>query len=276
VATDLLAGAGPVTRLTPSHRWLPIVEYQWRVYRRTWRGSIFGRVLTPVLMLLSLGLGLGALVDRGRGGLVWHGQVVPYLHFVVPGILASQGMTTGLGESSWPVMGAIKWQGTYHAMLATPARTVDILRAHAGYVCAQVGIGAALYLAVAALFGGMPSWWGLAALPVVVLLGLAFGLLMTALAARVESESWFTVVFRLVMTPLMLFSGTFFPAEQLPAFLQPLAWMTPLWHGVEACRALTLGDLSAWPLLGHVGVLALYAAMGWALASRALRWRLVR
>lgn len=255
-------------------RWWPILEHQLRVYRRTWRGSVFGRILSPVLMLLSLGFGLGTLVDRGAG-ISWHGQAVPYVMFVAPAILATQAMMTGIGESSWPVLGGIRWAGTYHAMLATPAGPRDILRAHLAHVALQVAIAVCLFQVVAGVFGAFGSWWVLGCVAVGVLTGLGFASLMTALAARALNETAFTLVFRLVMTPLMLFSGTFFPVDSLPAVLRPVAWITPLWHGVESCRALALGDVS-WPALaGHVLVLCGFLAVGWWLAGRALRARLV-
>ncbi len=269
-----MAPHGDGVLLAPRRRFWPVLERQLRVYRRTWRASVFGRVLSPVLLLLSLGFGLGALVDRGAG-ITWNGTVVPYALFVTPAILATSAMTTGIGESSWAVLGAIRWNGTYHAMLATPLRTGDILRAHLCYVALQVAGGAALFLAVAGAFAPFRSWLVLAAVPIAVLTGVGFAALMTALAARALNETAFTLVFRLVLTPLMLFAGTFFPIESLPAPLRPLAWLTPLWHGVESCRALALGAVS-WPAFaGHVGALAGFLALGWPLAARALRSRLV-
>jgi lipooligosaccharide transport system permease protein len=253
---------------------LPILEHYLRVYRRTWRGSLFGRLLSPVLMLLSLGFGLGTLVDDGAG-ITWHGQSVPYVLFVAPAILASTAMMTGIVESSWSVLGAIRWTGTFHAMLATPAVPRDILRAHLAYVTVQVAMAVALFQLVAGAFGAFDSWWVVGCLPIGVLTGLGFSSMMVAVAAKALNDTAFTLVFRLVMAPLMLFSGTFFPVESLPAFLRPIAWATPLWHGVEACRALALGAIS-WPALaGHVLVLCGFVAGGWWLAGRALRARLV-
>ncbi|MGV1008921.1 MAG: ABC transporter permease [Dermatophilaceae bacterium] len=264
----------PYAGRPPERSWVPIFEYLLRVYRRTWRASAFGRVLSPVLMLVSLGFGLGSLVDRGAG-ISWHGQVVPYLQFVAPALIASQAMTTGLGESSWPVLGAIRWNGTYHAMLATPARTGDILRAHLANVAVQVAGAVVVFLAVASAFGAFRSWWVVLSLPVAMLTGLGFASLMTALAARALTETAFTLVFRLVMAPLMLFSGTFFPVESLPPLLRPIAWLTPLWHGVEACRSLALGEVS-WPALGgQFLLLSGFLAGGWWVAARQLRRRLV-
>ena len=175
-------------------------------------------------------MGLGSLVNSSSGGIEVGGQTVPYLLFVVPAILAVTCMSTGMGESSWPVLGAIKWFGTYHAMLATPARVVDILLGHCAYVVTMVGLASAIFMVVALAFGGFASWTALWCLPVALLVGLAFATPVTALSSRLENDTGFNVLFRLVQTPLMLFSGTFFPISQLPGWLQPVAWVTPLWH----------------------------------------------
>ena len=173
-------------------------------------------MLTPVLFLLSMGVGLGSLVNSSSGGIEVGGQTVPYLLFVVPAILAVTCMSTGMGESSWPVLGAIKWFGTYHAMLATPARVVDILLGHCAYVVTMVGLASAIFMVVALAFGGFASWTALWCLPVALLVGLAFATPVTALSSRLENDTGFNMLFRLVQTPLMLFSGTFFPISQLP------------------------------------------------------------
>lgn len=267
--------AGPGIPEAPVPRWTAIYEYQMRLYRRIWKGSMFSRFLMPLLFLLSMGLGLGSLVDRSNGGISVGGQVVPYLLFVVPAILAVQAMGTGMGESSWPVLGAIRWSGTYHAMLATPAGVADILKAHCAYVATQVGLASAVFLVVATGFGGLESWSALWLLPISVLLGLGFTTLMTAFSAHQENDGGFNLVFRLGQTPMMLFSGTFFPISQLPVWLQPLAWATPLWHGVEANRAIVLGTGSLLGVAGHLLALAAFAALGWWLALISLRKRLV-
>ena len=266
--------AGPARHRPPAAPWRFVYEYQLRVYRRTWRGSLTTKVLTPVLFLLSMGVGLGSLVNSSTGGIEVVGQTVPYLLFVVPAILAVTCMSTGMGESSWPVLGAIKWFGTYHAMLATPARVVDILLGHCAYVVTMVGLASAIFMVVALAFGGFASWTALWCLPVALLVGLAFATPVTALSSRLENDTGFNVLFRLVQTPLMLFSGTFFPISQLPGWLQPIAWVTPLWHAVEAERALALGSGSLAGVLGHIAALVGFASVGWVLALRGLTSRL--
>lgn len=271
MAAPTTTGGPPAT----GRAWIPILEYQLRVYRRTWRGSVFVRFLVPVFFLASMGLGLGALVNRSTGGITVGDRRVPYLVFLVPAILAVQAMSTGMGESSWPVLGAIRWQGTYHAMLASPAQVRDILTAHCLYVVLQLTMSSSIFLLVAALFGGFSSWAALWLLPIAVLAGLAFVTPVVAFSATQQDGDGFNLLFRLVQTPLMLFSGTFFPIAQLPVWLQPVAWVTPLWHGVELSRAVSLGTVSVPGQLGHLVVLVVFVVGGWWLALRTLQKRLV-
>ena len=145
-------------------------EHHFLVYRRTWRGLDHQPFLSPLLFLLSMGLGLGSLVDTAPAA----STAVPYLLFVVPGILAMQAMTTAMGESSWPVLGVIKWNRIYHAMLATPLRVVDMLGGHRAFVAFHlVHRGGDLHGRRGAV-RRLRLVVGAARLPVAVLAGLAF------------------------------------------------------------------------------------------------------
>lgn len=257
--------------LSTSERWLAVFGYLLTVYKRTWRGSIIGRFLSPLFFLLSMGVGLGALVDDRAGGV----DGTPYLQFVVPAIVATQAMWVAMGESTYQVLGYIKWNMGYHAMLATPLGIRDILVGHLLSIVGHLSVATAIFMAVAALFGGFSSWWALLCLPIAVLMGMAFTVPIFAFTARQEGDSGFNILFRWVMTPLMLFSGTFFPISQLPGWMQPLAWATPLWHGVEACRQVATGQVQ-WALLAlHLLVLVAFVAVGWLLAVRSFTKRLV-
>ena len=260
---------GPSTT-TPAP-WQSVFGSWLTAYKRTWRGSIFGRFLSPLLFLVSMGLGLGSLVDQSAGGV----DGVPYLNFVVPGILAAQAMWVAMGESTYAVMGAIRWNMKYHAMLATPIGINDILIGHLTYVALQVTGATAIFIGVAALFGSFSSWWILLALPITVLTGMAFAVPIFAFSAKQETDSGFNILFRFIMTPLFLFSGVFFPIDQLTAFLRPIAWATPLWHGVEANRSLALGSPDAASILGHTAYLLVVIVVGGWLARRAFTKRLV-
>ena len=264
-------GAGPRRPLSVAERLGAVVAHHLTVYRRTWKGSIIGRFLSPLFFLLSMGLGLGTLVDDSAGGV----DGIPYLQYVVPGIVAVQAMWLAFGESTYAVFGYIRWNQMYAAMLATPLRVTEVLGGHLTVIAFHLGVATTIFIAVAALFGSFTSWWVLLAVPVGVLTGMAFAAPTFALAATLESDNGFSLLYRFVVTPLMLFSGIFFPIDQLPLLLQPVAWVTPLWHGVELCRDAATGTSPGWAGLGHLAVLVLYIGVGWLLAHRAFRKRLV-
>ncbi len=240
-------------------------------YRRTWRGSIYSSVLNPLLYLGAMGLGLGTLVDaHGRGGL----GGVSYLAFLTPGLLAAAAMQTGVGESTYPVFGSVKWNKTYQAAVSSPLRPSDVFHGHLLFVTLRLTMNSALFMVVAASFGALRSPWVIAALPVAVLTGLAFAAPVEAWAVTRQKDTSFAVIYRFGMIPLFLFSGTFFPITQLPAWIRPVAYLTPLWHGVALCRALSLGIADPGGALVHVGYLAAVAAAGIAVGNWTYRRRL--
>jgi len=240
-------------------------------YRHFWRSALISGVLEPALFLASMGLTLGILVDRGRG----LPGGVSYLSFLAPGLLAAAAMQTATGESTYPVLGAIKWDKTYDAVLATPTAVGDLLAGQLLYVAFRVTTSAALFLAVLSLFGAARSPLVLLALPAALLTGLAFAAPVTAVSASIENDSGFAALNRFLIIPMFLFSGTFFPVSQLPAFFEWVAYLTPLWHGVSLARGLALGTLDAAAGLLHVGYLALWVVGGVLLARRAYRKRLL-
>jgi lipooligosaccharide transport system permease protein len=241
------------------------------VYRRIWRSSVWSSVLGPLFYLGSLGFGLGSLVDK-------HGTAslggVSYLAFVAPAILASSAMNTAMSEASYPVFGSLKWNKIYYGMQASPLRPGDVFRGHLMYITMRIAMNAAVVLAFMCAFGAAKSPWVVLAWPVAVLTGLAFAAPIAAWAVIVKKETGFSYLFRFGMMPLMLFSGTFFPLSQLPGWLRPLAYATPLWHGVALCRGLSLGHAD-WPgALGHIAYLAGLAAIGIWAGTRTYRRRL--
>ena len=184
-------------------------------------------------------------------------------------------MQTAANESTYPVMGAIKWIRTYHAMLATPLRVGDVLAGHLLWIAVRILTIAAVFLVVMAAFGATESWLALLVVPAGLLTGLAFAAPIAAFAASQENDQTFAALFRFVIIPMFLFSGTFFPVSQLPVGLRPVAYLTPLWHGVDLCRSLALGRASVGMTALHIAYLALWVAAGCALASVAYRRRLV-
>ena len=240
-------------------------------YRRTWRGSIYSSALNPVLYLGAMGLGLGTLVNS-------HAQAklggVSYLAFLAPGLLAAAAMQTGVGESTYPILASIKWLKTYQAAVASPLRPADLFHGHLLFTTLRLVMNCSIFMAVMAAFGAIQSPWVLAALPVAVLTGLAFAAPIEAWAVTRNKDQSFALIFRFGMIPLFLFSGTFFPISQLPAWIRPVAYVTPLWHGVALCRSLSLGTADLGGALVHVGYLAVVVAAGIVAGQRTYRWRL--
>ncbi|GAA2028702.1 ABC transporter permease [Catenulispora yoronensis] len=251
-------------------------------YRRTWRASIFSSVLAPLMSLVALGMSLGKIVDSGPGAHSFgtlDGRPVTYLVFLAPALLANTGMQTALGESMYPVMGAMKWQKTYHAAIASPLSALDVYLGHLLFIGFRILMNCGVFLGTMALFGAVraagPAGLGpLLALPAAVLTGLAFAAPVVAWAVTQERDTGFSVVFRFVMIPLFLFSGTFFPVSQLPAMIRPLAYVTPLWHGVDLCRGLALGTATAGSVLLHVAYLSAVVGAGVWYGARTYRRRL--
>jgi lipooligosaccharide transport system permease protein len=247
------------------------LEFFFAQYRRVWRGTAVTSVITPIVYLLALGVGLGVFVDRSAN---LPGDIA-FLDFVAPGLLAATAMQLATFESSWPVLAAIKWDRQYHAMLATPLRVRDVVVGQQGFVAARLFGTSTIYVAVIAAFGAVNSWTGVLAVPVAVLVGLAFSCPIAAWAAHTETEVSFVAIFRFIILPMFLFSGTFFPVENLPTVLQGIAYLTPLWHGVELCRMLTLGEVDLLRALGHLAFLLSVIAIGLGAAFYTHRKRLI-
>jgi lipooligosaccharide transport system permease protein len=252
---------------------LRVFEGQVRTYRHTWRGSLVTTFVNPVLFLGAMGLGLGTLVEQGGGpaGL----QGASYLQFVATGLLAASAMQIAASDSSFPVMAGMKWHKTYHAALATPIRPRDLVVGHTTWTTTKLLIALTWFVVVMVAFGAATPLRGLLAVGPALLTGLAFGAPITAYAARLQNDYAIAALFRFGVVPLFLFSGTFFPVSQLPAWSQPIANASPLWHGVQLVRAVALGSPTAYHPAVHTGVLVTLVCSGLALAIRGFQRRLI-
>ena len=252
-----------------------VIEHRAVQYRRTYRSSVFTSFLSPLLFLTAMGIGLGGYIDRS-GGAALGG--LTYLQFLAPGLLAATVMQSAAFEATFPIIGGLNWQRTFHAMYATPLSPRDIALGNLVWMAVRVAMIAAVFTVVIVAFGAAHSPLVVLGIPVAVLAGMAFAGPIAAFSATQRTPNRFNVIFRFGITPLFLFSGTFFPIESLPNFLQPIAWISPLWHGVDLTRGLVLGTVGANPALMviHLVVLvAIVAVSTWA-TVRTIERRLVR
>jgi lipooligosaccharide transport system permease protein len=277
-----LTGVRDGRSAVPDPRFVPwwsttarVIEHRALQYRRTFRASIFSSFGVPALFLAAMGLGLGGFVDRSADAAL-HG--LTYLQFLAPGLLAATVMQTGSFEATFPILGGLQWNKIFHAMFATPIRPADVVYGNVLWIAFRLALVGAVFAVVIVAFGATRSALVVLAVPSAVLAGLAFATPIMAFTATQRNPDRFANIFRFGVTPLFLFSGTFFPIESLPSFLQPIAWLSPLWHGVELCRELMLGTVGDTPLLAlvHALVLITIAAIGVAFALRTVEARLVK
>jgi lipooligosaccharide transport system permease protein len=249
------------------------VDYWATVYRRTWRGSVVSSFFSPLFYVLAMGVLLGGFIEADPDTLE---GATSYLAFVVPGLIAAQAMQTAVGETTYPVMSLIKWQKVYDSMLATPLTCRDLVAAHLGFALFRLVLVCGVYTVVTASFGVYESWWGpLLALLSQLLTGMAFAAWTYGYSARLRNESGFNIIYRMVMFPLFLFSGAFFPVANLGDVGAWIARCTPLWHGVNLSRMFDLDHVTWWVAGVNAGVLVVLLVTGWVWAVRGLERRLV-
>jgi lipooligosaccharide transport system permease protein len=254
---------------------LRVVETYLMAYKRTWRFSMTTMLINPIMFLLGMGVGLGSLVDKGHGSATTSLGGVTYLTFLAPGLMAATAMQVAAAESTYPIMAKIKWDRIYEAMLATPLVVRDLVIGQLLWIALRLAQTTVIFLAVMALFGAIDSPLAVLAVPAAVLTGMAIAAPICAWSSTRTNDYALSTVLRFAIMPMFLFSGTFFPVSQLPSGIRPIAYVTPLWHGVDLCRSLALGTAELWPSAGHVLYLAALLALGAYLAHTAFHRRLV-
>jgi lipooligosaccharide transport system permease protein len=246
-------------------------QRNWFVYRHLWHRSIAFGFLQPILFLTAMGIGIGALLSGDDldafGG-------VPYIHWLGPGLLAAVAMNTATFESTFPIMRKIMWGRNYEAMLSTPLTTRNLVIGEQLWVAFRIGTLAVVFLVVLALFGVPRSPGAFLAIPVTMLIGTVFSSWLIAFTSTQRNDVGFSAIFRFVINPLFLFSGTFFPLTQLPDWAQAIAWATPLFHGVELIRGAILDQLDPVTAPIHLAYLLVMFGIGAVLAERNLAKRM--
>jgi lipooligosaccharide transport system permease protein len=217
-----------------------------------WVWLIIGlAIANPVLYLISIGLGVGAYIDKNTGGMGVDG--VSYVTFLAPALLATAAIQGAIDESVYPTLEGFKWNKTFFSMNATPLSGNHIAMGVFFNSLIRVIFTAVIYWLVMLAFGVLESPRAWLAIFTAVMAGAAFGALMQALAGMLENEDvFFTVLGRFVIMPLFLFSGTFYPLTNMPIYLQWIGWISPLWHATELGRWLSYGhEISSQMLYVH-------------------------
>lgn len=249
--------------MTTLSRSLRYAESEVIAYRRTWRGTVITSFVNPVFFLAAMGAGLGTLVDDGSGG----GLPVSYLTFVASGLIAANAMQSGAGDGAFPVMAGVLWRKNFLGTITTPLGPTDIVWGRLIWGVGRLTFTLLVFAVIAALFGALEIGPALLAIPLGVLTGIAFTAAITAWTLTQKNGQSLSTLFRFGIVPLFLFSGTFFPISQLPEWLLPVAYVTPLFHGVELVRKVTLPDagpaiVTDMPMWIHLVYLLTMTAIG--------------
>lgn len=257
--------------LQVSRRLLRVWQRNLLVYRKTWKIAFVPPLTEPLFYLTAFGVGLGGMV----GTLAYGGTAVGYTAFIAPGMLAINIMQSAFFENTYASFVRMYYQRTFDAMLATPLTIDEVITGEILWGASKAVIGTVLMMAVVSLFGLLSYPYALLLLPAAFLGGLAFasaGMVCTAIVPTIET---FNLPIFLFITPMFLFSGTFFPVTNLPGWAQVVARALPLTHLVELCRSLALGRPSI-GALAAVAYLAVWNVVAFPLALRGMRRRLVR
>lgn len=241
-----------------------LLERNLMVYRRVWIIIVSG-FFEPVFYLFSIGVGVGVLVGEVT---LADGSVVSYAAFVAPALLASSAMNGAVYESTMNIFFKLKYGKVYDAILATPIKPLDIAVGEIAWSLIRGGLYAIGFLVVMAVFGLAETWWALLTVPAALLVGFAFAAVGMAATSYMRSWQDFDLV-SLVTLPLFLFSATFYPLDVYPPLIQQVTRLSPLYHGVELIRALSLGRFDG-GLWGHAGFLVAMGLVGLLVASRRL------
>ena len=206
------------------------------VYTKLYKSSIVLNFVEPTLYLIALGLGLGAFVKEING--------VPYINFIAPGIIASSSMFAATFECTYGTYVRMTYQKTFDAILATPVNLDDLVAGELMWAATKSTFYGTIIMIVISLFGLVDSALIIFVIPVLFLSGLLFAVISMIFTAIVPGIDSFNYFYTLFMTPMFLFSGIFFPSNNLPPVVSKIAFFTPLYHLVNVCRSFASGALS--------------------------------
>lgn len=268
--TAISSGRGIAPELAArSRRWGAwyVAEHKLREVR-AFAITMFAMALgTPFLYLFAFGVGLATLVTKNQGPDGVGG--VSYLEFVAPALLINAAVLVSSEEFMFGILMGFKWNPIFTGMNAAPISGRQIVDGVFIFIAIRSFVTVGIYYVVVLVFGGLHGATSLAIIPIALLSGFAFSLIGAYAATITEDRGQFNIVNRVILLPLTLFSGTFFPLTQLPIGLQVIGWLSPIWHGTQLARQVAY-HLSEpfWLTIIHVAYLAVLAIVGWQLCVR--------
>ena len=242
-----------------------------------WKGIIaIVAIGNPLFYLVAIGIGVGVLVSENSGTSGTGG--VEYITFIAPALLASAAITGALDEAMFPVMEGFKWRKLFYAMNATPITGPQIALGVFIAALARVAFTVICYWAVLIAFGVMSVEQSWDVIPVTIFAAGAFAAIIMGITAKVKNDDYFmTVLGRLIIMPMFLFSGTFFPLNTMPIYLQPIGWISPLWHATELGREAAFDyGITSTMVVVHLTFLITMLVTGLTLATRQFEKRLAK
>lgn len=244
----------------------------WLVYRRTWKVSFLPPFLEPILYIAAFGLGLGSLIDS----IGYEGLKLSYVGFIAPALVAVSIMNSSFFETTYSSFVRMYYLKTFDATMSAPVSVDEVTTGEIVWGATRSLLAAAIMLAVLSAFGLLRWPYSLLILPLAVLGGIGFGSIGMMFTGIVPNIDLFTLPTFLFITPMFLFSGTFFPLSALPGWAQVLAMTLPLTHLSNLCREICLGFPGGWNILWSVLYLACFAAVFFLTAIIVMRHRLIK
>ncbi|SRR5579871_690107 len=263
----LAAPSFPMAPAGVNLRCLHLVARNYLVWRKLMLASLVANLADPLIYLVGLGFGLGALVGTIDGR--------PYVHFLAGGMLCYSTLNSASAEALYSAFSRLKVQRTWEGILHAPMTIADVVVGEWLWAGIKATLSGTAILIVMYALGIVHGLRPIAVVPALLLVGLSFSAIALVVTTLARSYDLFTYYFTLLVTPMGFVSGVFYPLHQLPPLAQHVAWALPLAHAASLARGITLGDPMPWPWLS-VLVLVLYGAVGLALAARIARRRLMK
>lgn len=253
-----------------------VVEYRIRNMLKWWSSILAFGLGNPLLYVASIGLGIGTLVDSNLGAEGVEG--VRYLVFIAPALLATAAIQSSMDETVFPTLHGFVWEKIFFAMNATALTGRQIATGILLSSFLRTTFIVSAYWIVLVLFGVLDFQSDWVVIPAALFAGVAWGALILAITAFVDhDDGFFAIINRFFITPMFLFSGTFYPLDFLPTFLQWFGWISPLWHSAEIGRFLTFDyPMEPLVLMWHFSYLAILGLIGWFIAGKQFERRLAK